>query len=850
MSDNTAIDVIDTLKPGSIEFSEISRQLVSNSLVSGPLETIFKSREIGGDPLIQAINTRQVHKFGGSSLADTNALNKVVQIIEEQTSKNDIIVVSANGKMTDKLVSAFNTSGDKLATVKSFYTELVHSFDFEHEKLLQDFENDIAAIYQSDNNNELKERDLLVYGEIWSARLLCALLKNKSHTSVFVDARNIFVVDLSDTNNLINNNLINNNLINNNLINFEFSTQKLDEIINANPKARLIVTGYIASDQYGNNYNFGRNGSDYTATLIGQILNIKQITLWTDVAGVFTADPNVVKNATPIKQLSLCEMQGLSELGSNVLHPKAIEPLLNYSSKVLIKSAFNDSKNGTEINQKVHSQEQGLIKTIAVKSNLNKIHINNISELESRIIQKNILLQQINFYAEHYNKTRHQLSFYVEELDEVLLILESLGFSSPFIDHKNVSLLSVVGQDIRQDSAVIRKVLTQASNYELLEIYYPSNSHCLSVIVPDVQSKNLLQDLHTTFFEQPPSIPIFILGYGNIGQQFVHLLTKDKVKIEKMLDCSLSIVSISNSKKYLFDKNGINSTPINLDLGEDNTDNQFIECLNNYYGKKAIIIDLTANQKIASLYLRFAQNNWHIISANKITGSNFDLATVVEKEIQSRDNYWLQNTTAGAGLPIQASIKNLTESGDVIQSVSGIFSGSLSWLFSQLNETQKFSSLLKTAQKKALTEPDPRDDLSGKDVLRKVKIIARELGYTSAKEEFEPAIKKELLEGTLEDFWSRHDKIDEYYSKLFKQAREQNSVLCYVATITPELLKVKLEIVNTNHAFANLNPCDNIFQIQSIWYAANPLIIQGPGAGREVTAAGVLNDLIYLLRNC
>ncbi|WP_417446211.1 hypothetical protein [Kangiella sp.] len=271
--------------------------------------------------------------------------------------------------------------------------------------------------------------------------------------------------------------------------------------------------------------------------------------------------------------------------------------------------------------------------------------------------------------------------------------------------------------------------------------------------------------------------------------------------------------------------------------------------LNNYVHKELVIIDLTASNDIAELYPSFASNGWHLISANKIAASNHQLASQVEKILQDNRRFWFKNTTAGAGIPIQSSIKKLKESGDKIISISGIFSGSLSWLFGQFNGQQKFSDLLLQAKANAFTEPDPREDLSGNDVIRKIRILARDAGFTDAIENFEPALDKALLEGSLHNFWDNSSHIDEYYEKLYQQAEKQGGLLRYIATLTNDELSLKLEIIEPSHPFANLNPCDNVFAIRSQWYNDNPLILQGPGAGREVTAAGVLNDLCDLLRS-
>lgn len=795
-----------------------------------------------------------VHKFGGSSLATSEQLLKVCELVNKQTRPGDIIVVSANGNVTDILLDVIHGRVNSLSDIKTFYEGLVSGLNIDTEQFIGLINNDIEVVRELCRHCPAHNDEILSFGEKWSANLLTQLLAYYQCEAQAVDASNYLKLT---------------SLHEYNQFDEQFADESFSSLYQAlwdghkNQLKRYVFTGFIARDNNDLLITLGRNGSDYSATIIAQLVKAKSVTIWTDVDGIFTADPNIVHNAKRVEHLSLCEAQAISELGANVLHQKTVTPLLTYKTEACIKSSFIEESSGTQIRQ--HPVSSGHVKTIAIKQSLSRIVINNINELSARTIQQRVLLNQIASYASNFDRTLDRLTLYVAESDRfnTVSIIQAAQFY-PIVEKNNLSLISLVGQSIRQNQKIISKFVHRLERFTVEEIHYPANAHTLCVLIEDQQAVTLLHDLHDTFFVLEPSMPIVVLGYGNIGKQFIRILQENKTEIETSLNRSLSLVGVANSRNYTWSKSCLLDNTDAIDLLEQdeslqnseseavvsgNHSNEILDVLNDYIHKELVIIDLTASNDIADLYPRFAANGWHLISANKIAASNHQLANQVEKLLQDNKRYWFRNTTAGAGIPIQSSVKKLKESGDKIISISGIFSGSLSWLFGQFNGQQKFSDLLLQAKANAFTEPDPRDDLSGNDVIRKIRILARDAGFTDAIENFEPALDKTLLTGSLESFWKYSSKIDEHYEKLYQQAEEQGGLLRYIANLTKDELTLKLEIIEPSHPFANLNPCDNVFAIRSQWYNDNPLILQGPGAGREVTAAGVLNDLCDLLRS-
>ncbi len=345
------------------------------------------------------------------------------------------------------------------------------------------------------------------------------------------------------------------------------------------------------------------------------------------------------------------------------------------------------------------------------------------------------------------------------------------------------------------------------------------------------------------------SIPVIVLGTGNIGKQFLTILKAFDAPSHQLSPYHL--VAVDNSRHYQLKQVGLAIDSIRLNEANEhnhsNADGELFIALENLIDDEAVVIDLTASERVAEQYLRFAHNGWHIISANKIAAANHDWATSIESALKIKQGKWLKNTTVGAALPIQGAIKTIKKSGDHLHSVSGIFSGSISWLLSQYDGQTGFIEWVKLAHKNALTEPDPRIDLSGLDVYRKALILARECGFQPKDITFEPVLPHHLINGSLDDFWRQEKAINAYIEKRWQKAHNKQQKLRYLAEINADAINIKLKAVTNDHAAANLKAGDNIFIVESEYYSNNPLVIQGPGAGKEVTAAGVLSDLVEII---
>ncbi|WP_154223831.1 bifunctional aspartate kinase/homoserine dehydrogenase II [Marinicella rhabdoformis] len=766
-----------------------------------------------------------VHKFGGSSLKNVQSVQQVINRIVEQANPGDFVVVSANGKMTDLLFKLINGEPDAASTISNYICQLVTDLLGESHELLPTIKRDLVDIKALNNIENMN--CLLAYGELWSAQILSACLAQQSHQADWLDARHLFRIN--DHDHSIDHQRLNNSLA---------------QLISKNPAAYHVITGYIATNQTGKTITLGRNGSDYTATLVAEAIHADEVNLWTDVDGIFTADPNVLEEAQKIEQLSLCEAQALSELGSNVLHQQTISPLLNNRTEIIIRQTQKKHK-GTTITREQVAEQQ--VKTITSKHDLTLFNITHLTEWQAKKFQTALVAQHIYSYTNRYDKTQHELHFCVATSDAFVVNQLAKNHNLNLLQKANKqSLISLVGQNIRQSPHILTTLLQRTSHFNITNIYYPANEHTLCILLPQLHSKALLRDLHQTFFSLAPSLPIIILGYGNIGQAFIQLLKRNQSAIEQQINQSLSLWAVATSKQCHVDRNGLLSGEIKLKPKGSVSDN-LAQLLDDLSGKAAVVIDLTASEIIAQHYPDWASAQWHIISANKVAAADKTLSQQTQNEINKSHRLWLKNTTVGAALPVQSSIQGLRETGDRIQCISGVFSGSLSWLMGHY-KGEGFTALVKQAKEQGFSEPDPRDDLSGQDVYRKALILAQEAGFNPQDIHFKPLLPKKYLTGDLNDFWSQNEAIDQYIHQLWQQAQDDDKTLCYLANITADEIHISLQALPACHPAAQIQPSDNVFVIESQNYSNNPLVIQGPGAGREVTAAGVLNDLLKVLK--
>jgi len=789
----------------------------------------------------------QVHKFGGSSLATTQCITRAVEIIRENCQLNDIVVVSANGKTTDGIFAIYSLAEQNvIAQVNQVSDELIQAIT----ELSKQQAQLITALLNSNNTKQLLQllnkdieqltawlagdivqhhNDILALGEVWSARLLSALLNEQVCPSNSIDARDFLVIDNEQDC----------------VVDTATSAAQLRQRRQFGKLA--VITGYISKDVRGNSCTLGRNGSDYSATIIASLVAAGNVTLWTDVDGIYSADPRVVPSARKLHRLPNGVAKELGRLGNPVLHAKTLLPLINplseHHTHLHVASSFDADVIGTEI---------GRFGQIA-KQELSVTYLNDL-----------LLAQSVSFTGESAVRAKAEFSpICMDDNKGYMVITQAqqkslsqwLASHDVEVSFKPVSIIATVGHSVAERGDINARFKRSLKTAKPLNLIGSDNNHSVIAILAEPCSIELLNTVHHEMTKDARHIGLVVAGLGNIGERFLELLPAQLNKVYALEN--LHLVGLLSSKKALINNDGIDVTQATALFAQDAKSydgEQLISWLTHHPYDDLIVVDITPSEQFSLLYEQFFALGIHVIGANKwAASSSTEHYNNLVNTADSNDSLWLGNTTVGAGLPINYAIEDLRQSGDSIEELSGIFSGTLSWLFETYDGSTPFSDLLLNALSQGITEPDPREDLSGRDVQRKLLILARNAGFELSLEDIDcqNLVPETLQALSTSEFLARANELDEYFATALSEASAKASCIRYVARFqhnetTGITAKVSLEVLPQTDAFANLTPCDNIFQISSHWYQDNPLIIRGPGAGRDVTAGGIHSDLVKL----
>jgi aspartokinase/homoserine dehydrogenase 2 len=776
-----------------------------------------------------------VHKFGGSSLATSQCIERVVDIIRKNCQLNDLVVVSANGNTTDDLFLIYQLATEKSnelldvieALKKSqnaLISELLNSSSAA--RLIENLSKDIdQLILWLNEEPSLHHADILAFGELWTARLLSAVLSEQVCPSYSLDARDFLVIN-NDRDCAVDS---------------QKSSQQFQQKLQ-NGKLG-VVTGYISKNSQGETCTLGRNGSDYSATIMASLSGALNVTLWTDVDGIYSADPRVVPLARKLHRLPNGVAKELGRLGNPVLHAKTLQPLTNHSTHLHVASSFDPEISGTEIGKfgQIAKQELSvtslndllLVKSISLVGSVGEQAINEFSSICSDVQQGFIVIQQA-------------------QQKSVSQWLASHDTEVSFIP---VSILAIVGHSVVNQGNIQARFKRALKHTHLLHLVNSLSEHSIIAILNQSCTGELLNNIHYDMTKDSRHIGVVVAGLGNIGQRFLELLPLQLNRVSALENVHL--VGLVTSKKALLNTDGIDLTKA-MSLYERDAityDNALLmSWLTNHPYDELIVVDITPSEHFSDLYIEFFKQGIHVIGANKwaASSSTSQYNELIETAAENK-SLWLGNATVGAGLPINFAINDFLNSGDKINEISGIFSGTLSWLFETYDGSVPFSTLLLDALSQGITEPDPREDLSGRDVQRKLLILARMAGFEMSLDDIDcqNLVPESLQSLSVSDFLAKSEQLDDYFSEQLADASAKKSCIRYIAKFSVSeqgkvTAKVYLAVLPNNDAFASLTPCDNIFQIKSQWYQDNPLIIRGPGAGRDVTAGGLHSDLVSI----
>ncbi|HEI6929346.1 TPA: bifunctional aspartate kinase/homoserine dehydrogenase II [Yersinia enterocolitica] len=796
-----------------------------------------------------AVTGRQLHKFGGSSLADVKCYLRVANIMANYSHPGDLMVVSAAGSTTNQLISWLKLSQtDRLSAhqvqqnLRRYQHDLISGLLSPEmaEPLISEFIHDLerlAGLLDSKVDDAIYA-EVVGHGEIWSARLMSAVLNKLDMDADWLDARSFLHAERAAQPQ----------------INEGRSYPLLQQLMAQHPHQRLVVTGFISRNNAGETVLLGRNGSDYSATQVGALAGVERVTIWSDVAGVYSADPRKVKDACLLPLLRLDEASELARLAAPVLHTRTLQPVSGSDIDLQLRCSYQPEQGSTRIERVLASGSGAKIVTshddvCLIELQIAGHHDFSLAQKEIDLLLKRAQIKPLATGI-HPDRNLLQLCYTSEVVNSALRVLEDATLPGKLSLREGLALVALVGAGVSKNPLHSHRFYQQLKDQPVEFIWQAEDGISMVAVLRLGPTEHLIQGLHQSLFRAEKRIGLMLFGKGNIGARWLELFAREQKNISARSGFEFVLAGVVDSRRSLLSYDGLDASRT-LAFYDDEAKEQDEESL--FLWMRAhpfddlVVLDVTASESLAEQYLDFASYGFHVISANKLAGaSSSNNYRQIRDAFAKTGRHWLYNATVGAGLPVNHTVRDLRDSGDSILAISGIFSGTLSWLFLQFDGTVPFTELVDQAWQQGLTEPDPRVDLSGQDVMRKLVILAREAGY-----DIEPnQVRVESLVpagadvGSVDQFFENGEALNQQMIQRLEAANEMGLVLRYVARFDANgKARVGVEAVRADHPLASLLPCDNVFAIESRWYRDNPLVIRGPGAGRDVTAGAIQSDL-------
>ena len=798
----------------------------------------------------------KVLKFGGKSLSNGEGLNKVITIITDKVNQGEeiAIVVSARGNATDELEEILG-----IAAINGNYKPLFEDFktyqqsDFAEVDLSKEF-SVLEKLFEGvsligDYSKKIKDQ-ILSKGELISAKLLTAILIKNGVNAKFADSRELIKTDskFGDAQPLE-----------------QISKKNVIQFFKQNNETVNIITGFIGSNTNNDTTTLGRNGSNYTASLIANYLDAEELQNYTHVDGIYTANPELVTDAKKIDFLSFNEANEIANFGATILHAKTIIPLLEKNIPLRILNTFNHENKGTLIRS--NASKEG-IKTLSVLENVSLVNLEGRGLLGKTGVDARIFRvmgdNNISVSIISQGSSERGIGLVVDADKATLAMIElEKEFENDFYSKDvnrititdDVSVISIIGQDL----STFHKPYTALIKNKIVPILFNNTvtGKNVSLVVKKSQLNRALNVIHGEIFGVSKKINIAIFGHGLVGGTLINQILESAATIEKRKDIKLNVFAIANSKNVLLNKNGVTPNWRNeiQNNGFSYTIEDVIAYANEHHLENLIAIDNTASATFVENYIPLIESSFDLISSNKVANTlSYSFYKKLRKVLADNQKSYLYETNVGAGLPLIDTIKLLHLSGENITKIKGVFSGTLSYLFNNFSAKDvPFSDILKEAIDNGYTEPDPREDLCGNDVGRKLLILARELDLQNEFEEIEiqNLIPEHLREGSASEFLTKLKEFDPIYTAI-KENQAPNHVLRYIGELSGDLqgdkgnLEVKLVSVPSDTTLGGLKGSDSFFEIYTESYGDRPIVIQGAGAGSAVTARGVFGDILRL----
>lgn len=814
----------------------------------------------------------KIVKFGGSSVGSGQSIQNVLNILQNKYASGEkfIVVSSAMSGVTNILTELAQIASEgkdfkkglieieqrHFTVIKEMITVKNQNPAFTQIKIfINEIEDLLQGVY-SLRELSLQSKDLILsYGEKCSTFLLSQIAKQYFSESIYVDTSNLIKTDSN---------------FGNARVHTPVTEHLLQEFYKDHSHQILFFTGFIASNENNRITTLGRGGSDYTAAIIAAALDAKEIELWSDVDGMLTADPRVVKKAFSLSELSYTEAMELSYFGAKVIYPPAMIPAFRKKIPIVLKNTFNPSFKGTRIEEHTHKNAY----PIRGISSIDEISLINItgSGMIGKIgfsgkLFSLLAREHINVILITQSSSEHSITFAIEPKDvhkakqlfnsEFELELETNKLNPPIIE-ENLCVLAIVGENMKQTPGISGK-LFQALGRNGINIHaiaQGSSEYNISVIIKRKNISKALNAVHDAFFTQlTKTLHVFSVGTGNIGATLLRQIDAQSDFLRENNGIEVKINGIANSRKMIIDEEGIDLTQWQerINKGETSNLDEFIQKIKLLNLSNCIFVDNTASPITGTYYKELFESNVSVVTCNKIANSSsYKDYKDLKDTARRRGVDFFYETNVGAGLPIIRTLKDLMTSGDRIIKIEAILSGTISYIFNNFRGKTSFYEVVKKAHELGYTEPDPREDLSGKDFMRKMIILARDAGYQIEEKDVELGVilpESCFKAPSIDDFYEELKKSDSYFNELKEKAENENKVLRYIGKLEDGKASVNLEFVDASHPFYNLTGSDNIISFTTERYKFNPLVIKGPGAGAEVTAAGVFADLINVGAN-
>lgn len=808
----------------------------------------------------------KVLKFGGTSVGSAKVIQQVQAIVQQQAKQEKVIVVvSAMSGTTDILLNAGDLAAKGNEDYKNFILQ-IEQRHLEAVKVLMPVQNQSSILSLIKKHcNEIEDlckgifllqelsgrtKDKLVsYGELMSSQMIAAAFNANGLPTTWKDSRELIKTNSNFTNAQVA---------------FSETNTNIATFVEGVATDVILLPGFIASDDNNINTTLGRGGSDYTAAIVAAALNASCVEIWTDVSGMMTADPRFVQNVKVIPSISYHEAMELSHFGAKVIYPPTIQPALIKEIPIWVKNTFAPEDAGTVIETNA-AKSIHLIRGITSINNIALLSLEGSGMIGvpgfSKRLFEALSSASINVILITQGSSEHSICVGIETTNAAKAKLAvdaafdyeiALQKVEPLKIEDGLSIVALVGENMKSHQGISGKMfgVLGRNGVNIRAIAQGSSERNISAVINTTDVRKALNVLHEEFFESTyKQINLFIAGVGNVGSRLVEQLKQQQAYLKEHLSLQLNVVGLATSKHAIINEEGIDLSnwKEQLEQSPASNINEYVQQIVSKNLRNAVFADVTAHAEVAEVYEQLLAKSIAVVACNKIAASsaytNYKKLKQLAKEYNTS---FLFETNVGAGLPIIGTLNDLTKTGDVVRKMQAVLSGTLNFVFNNYDGSKTFAEVVKQAQDEGYTEPDPRLDLSGTDVMRKIMILAREAGYAIEMENISNIsfMPEECMQGSVEDFYKSMAKHEEHFKKLLLEAKEKNCILKFVAQLDNGVASVGLQHIDPQHNLYRLYGKDNIVLFYTDRYKDQPLVVKGAGAGAEVTASGVFADIM------